>query len=332
MGNRDTLPARPPAPASQDAPPATGLTETGEFPAESAEVEPFECRTTASSVAPAEIRADQVACLVVLSGPSEGEIFTLEEGRGYVIGRADTADIRILDESVSRVHAHLSLRDGQFVLEDAQSKNGTFVGGRRIETQALADEDIICLGGVTQLKLCFVDARQERVHRRLLAAAVRDPLTGVYNRLHFDERLAAECAAAGRHGRPLCLLMIDIDDFKPINDRFGHPFGDEVLRGVAGALQQAIRREDMLFRYGGEEFAVLSRETAMAGALRLANRLRERVAAAGFATGAAEPLRVEVSIGIAEFADGMTGRDLVARADGGLYRAKREGKNRAVAT
>jgi diguanylate cyclase (GGDEF)-like protein len=250
----------------------------------------------------------------------------------YIIGRSENAKIRINDESVSRVHAHLSVREGQYILEDAQSKNGTFVEGNKIESRALAEDDIVALGGVTVLKFCFVDERQERTHRRLLAAAVRDPLTGVYNRLHFDERLSAECASARRHRRPLCLLMIDIDDFKPINDRYGHPFGDHVLRGVAAAIQQTIRREDVVFRYGGEEFAVLVRETGMLGALRLADRLRERVASISFADDSVEDtVEVRISVGAAEFDPTTDERDLVARADGGLYSAKRTGKNRTVA-
>src|SRR5207237_430473 len=110
-----------------------------------------------------------------------------------------------------------------------------------------------------------------------LYAALRDPLTDLYNRRHFDERFTAECAAARRHKRPCSLLLIDIDDFKVVNDSCGHQVGDDVLRIVGKALQETLRQEDEVFRFGGEEFAIIARETAVPGALELAERLRARI-------------------------------------------------------
>jgi diguanylate cyclase (GGDEF)-like protein len=223
-------------------------------------------------------------------------------------------------------------RDGQLTIEDMDSHNGTFVRGDRVRRRALAPEDMIRIGGFTVLKYCLIDSVEEELRRRLLAAALRDPLTGVHNRRHFDERLAAECAAARRHERPLSLLMVDVDDFKAINDRHGHRVGDAVLRAVAQALLEGVRREDAVFRYGGEEFAILLRETGLAGAVRLADRLRKRVAKLRAPGAAAHGARITVtiSIGAAAYTPDLADGDLIERADAGLYRAKRQGKDRVV--
>ncbi len=271
------------------------------------------------------------ACLVVLAGPNEGGLFKLKLNASYVVGRLGTASIQISDDGVSREHARVTVLQDEVVLEDLGSRNGTFVGDQRITRHVLANEDLIRVGASSILKFCYIDTLEEEARRRLVAAALRDALTGVYNRRHFDERLASECAAARRHARALSLLLIDIDDFKPVNDRHGHPVGDDVLRSTAQALKEGVRQEDLVFRYGGEEFAVLLRETGLDGALRLAARLCKKVARLRHGPADGPEIKVTISVGVAAYAPDTDEQQFLQLADSGLYQAKRTGKNRAIA-
>jgi diguanylate cyclase (GGDEF)-like protein len=157
-----------------------------------------------------------------------------------------------------------------------------------------------------------------------------DALTGVANRRHFDERLTAEIERAQRYAHPLCLLLIDLDHFKRINDSAGHAAGDAVLLRAAREMAQHARATDFLARIGGEEFALLLPEQGTDGAQVVAEHLREAIAAVDY--GAIAPgLHVTASIGIAMLREGE-GRDpLLRRADTALYAAKNAGRNRVMA-
>ncbi len=287
---------------------------------------------TATLGPPTAQQTSRRACLVVLAGPEEGALHKLKANTDVTIGRGEDANIRINDDGVSRIHAKVTVRGDSVVVEDMGSRNGTYVGEDRIKLHVLQPEELIRVGATSVLKFCYIDTLEESYRNRLLDAALRDSLTGIYNRRHFDERLAHECAAARRHRRPLALLLIDIDNFKAVNDAFGHPTGDAVLRGVAQTLKDGLRCEDLPFRYGGEEFAVLLRETELPGALRLAERLRRSVERSAYPSieRTDPPLKVTVSIGVATFGTALDDRKLVEDADAGLYEAKRAGKNRVV--
>ena len=173
----------------------------------------------------------------------------------------------------------------------------------------------------------------ERYHRELEQAndqlrklAVTDELTGLRNRRAFEERLAMEFSMARRRNRQLSVLLIDVDDFKRINDRWGHAAGDEALRRLGMILRTTVRLPDLAVRYGGEEFVILLPESGEESALGLARRLMARVAAEEWEN---EPLTV--SIGMAAITEPMiSGDQLVELADEALYAAKRAGKNRVV--
>jgi len=156
--------------------------------------------------------------------------------------------------------------------------------------------------------------------------ATRDWLTGLWNRAHFDERLGIETAAAARHKHSLSCIMLDIDHFKAVNDTHGHVFGDTVICAVAQTIQQSVRREDGVFRYGGEEFAILCPCVPIEGALHLAERIRWGVEQRSF-TSLVGPVSVTCSLGLADERNGMGG-DLIRAADAALYLAKRSGRNR----
>lgn len=163
-------------------------------------------------------------------------------------------------------------------------------------------------------------------HRELEARATRDPLTGVYNRGYFEERLALEMRWAHLAGTPLSLLMIDIDNFKAYNDTFGHPAGDEVLVVCASLFSEAVRDADLVARYGGEEFAVILPNADCAVAEEVAERVRRAVEAYPFLH-----RQVTISVGAACYPQhGEDAASLVASADAALYQAKGTGKNRVV--
>jgi diguanylate cyclase (GGDEF)-like protein len=183
-----------------------------------------------------------------------------------------------------------------------------------------------------------------RLYAQIEDQATKDGLTGLANHRHFYDRLAEELERARRTRQPVTLLMLDIDDFKRLNDTYGHPAGDEVLRTIGRLMQAELRKGgDLAARYGGEEFCVILPAVAAVrpagragepapetGATALAERLRRRIASFPFPLGpAGDPVRVTVSIGVASWPNGAEGLDeLVGRADAALYAAKRAGKDR----
>jgi diguanylate cyclase (GGDEF)-like protein len=168
-----------------------------------------------------------------------------------------------------------------------------------------------------------------RAYETTRQMSVRDSLTEAFNHRYFQETLSRELARHERSGQPLALVMLDIDDFKKINDRWGHPVGDLVLRGLVEELTKGVREMDTVARYGGEEFALIFPETTPAKAWVVADRLRNRVAGRLFVTPDLDhALGVTISVGLSCFPeDAGTKRLLIERADQTLYQAKRSGKN-----
>ena len=187
------------------------------------------------------------------------------------------------------------------------------------------------LGTNVVLKFTWADALEEEVQQRLYDNAVRDALTHTWNRRYFNERLAQEFSFAHRHQRPLSLLVIDLDHFKQVNDRFGHAAGDQVLRAIAARVQTDLRDEDVLARFGGEEFTVLLRDCLLVDAMAVAERIRRRVASTPVPF-EGRPVPVTISVGVACTAEEQmdSSQRLFSRADQRLYKAKREGRNRVV--
>ncbi len=169
-----------------------------------------------------------------------------------------------------------------------------------------------------------------RLHRLVERQANTDGLTELPNRRHFEEALEGEISRAERFGGSLALILADLDDFKQVNDRYGHQAGDDVLQTFADILRTTVREIDLPSRYGGEEFAVLLPQTDLEGAHRLAERLRRALAARPMATQPGGLVAVTASFGVAAFPDAPTPAALFASADEALYRAKRAGKNCVV--
>ena len=168
-------------------------------------------------------------------------------------------------------------------------------------------------------------------YSRVKAMAVRDSLTGCYNRGKFDEDMTSSLSCCSRYIRPTSLLMVGLDWFKAFNDHHGHPRGDELLKHVTTVLARCIRLCDKLYRYGGEEFAVLLPETGREGALIAAKRICRTMEEQQFpgADSSQPGGKVTVSVGVASYPeDGATNSELVAAADSALYEAKQQGRNR----
>jgi two-component system cell cycle response regulator len=185
----------------------------------------------------------------------------------------------------------------------------------------------------TQIRKRRYGARLRDNVQMSMELAVTDPLTGLYNRRYMESHVTSLVEQALARGKPLALLVLDIDYFKAVNDAHGHDAGDDVLREFATRLKKAIRGIDLACRYGGEEFVVVMPETDMAIAAIVAERIRRRIAGEPFSIGSgAAALDVTISVGIAALSGvSDTPAAIIKRADQALYRAKRDGRNRVVA-
>jgi two-component system, cell cycle response regulator len=293
---------------------------------------PFE-DTTRMSPAPRPAGSEEnAAYLVVLAGSAVGEMYKVDKER-TVMGRGDTADVRLLDEGISREHAQIvqevTTHGKQAILEDLGSTNGTFCNGTRVQRQVLSDGDKILLGSTTILKFTYTDKLDEMFQRQMSESALRDGLTKAFNKRYLTERLDNEFQHAMRNDAPLSLVFLDIDHFKKINDAHGHPAGDHVLVELAKLVMGALRNEDIFARYGGEEFAIVSRGIDVADAQALAERLRRSVEEHAFSfEGQSIPVTISVGVARAPREGVATPSEFVAVADETMYTAKRTGRNK----
>jgi diguanylate cyclase (GGDEF)-like protein len=165
---------------------------------------------------------------------------------------------------------------------------------------------------------------------------VTDPLINIFNRRYFDRRLQEECERSRRYDLPLSILLLDIDHFKMVNDTYGHPFGDSVLKNLGRLLVDTVRNTDIVARFGGEEICIIATNTMMPVAVELAERMRLLVEAADMAAAdgikGQPPVHITVSIGVSSFDSGInTAKELMEHADKALYHAKSQGRNRVAA-
>jgi diguanylate cyclase (GGDEF)-like protein len=270
------------------------------------------------------------AYLVVLAGASLGEMYKVD-GDKTIIGRGGKAQVRLLDDGISREHAQVVVEGNKIYLQDLGSTNGTFCNGMKVDRKELADGDKILVGSTTILKFTYHDNLDEIFQKQMYESALRDGLTKAFNKKYFTDRLESELTFALRHISPLVLVMFDIDHFKKVNDTYGHQAGDLVLSELATLLTAALRAEDVFARYGGEEFAVICRGTDVSQAQVVGERIRKAVEGHRFVYEGTQ-IPVTISVGIAALPDPAVkdATDLVSRADKALYQSKHGGRNRVT--
>ncbi len=277
--------------------------------------------------------------VTVVAGPSPGRFVSIERAnRAVFIGRDATCEFSLDDPSVSRRHARVYMSaphegaDLEVVLQNLQSTNGTLVNGEQVDRATLQHGDRIHIGDVL-LRFEMLDqvdiAYRDGIARRVKEGE-RDALTGLLLRQAMEDHLPALVEQCDAGGAPVSAVMMDLDHFKKVNDTMGHPVGDTVLRETGQLVREAIRREDLAIRYGGEEFLLVLAGARRLHARLLAERLREAVARTEF--GEIPGLRITCSLGVAERAPGEDLKEWLQRADEALYRAKDRGRNRSEAS
>ena len=269
--------------------------------------------------------------LVMLAGPDLGQRIDLAEGE-LTIGRESRCGVVLPLGGVSRVHCSIRRDASGIWLRDLGSTNGTRRNGETApphQDVGLEVGDLVAIGGAI-FKLLDAESPESEYHERVFRTMALDGLTQVRNRRSLQDALESEIARSRRHQHALSLLLLDVDRFKQVNDRHGHPCGDLVLQRIAALLSRHGRRENCIARYGGDEFAIVLAETALSGAMIFAERVRGAVEHEEIRSGD-DRVEVTVSVGVAEWSPQMGNpEDLIALADTALYRAKNAGRNRVA--
>jgi diguanylate cyclase (GGDEF)-like protein len=262
-----------------------------------------------------------------------GKHFLLEKNKIH-LGRDETNDIAINDEKISKVHCEILIIKSsqgieQILIKDMGSTNGTYVNAELIDQVTLYAGDKIQIGD-TVLSLSYSDELEKEYHAKLFNYAVRDSHTGLYNKRFIVNELENISRIARRSGRAFSIIIIDIDDFKKINDLYGHISGDEYLKSIAGLFSQLLREQDIAGRIGGEEFLIILPETTIDGAFQLAVRIRKNVE--NFVLNFLNfKIKTTISAGVCQYENTIKDvNELLDIADQALYETKRSGKNRVM--
>jgi diguanylate cyclase (GGDEF)-like protein len=242
-------------------------------------------------------------------------------------GRDKECEVQLTDNSVSRKHARIESGEQGFRLIDLGSTNGTFINDQLTKLSPLTDGDYIRVGNCIFRFLEGGNIEAE-YHEEIYRLTILDGLTGIHNKRYLLEFLDRELARSARHQRPLSLIMVDVDEFKSVNDRFGHLGGDYTLREMVSCVRHTIRREELFARYGGEEFAIVLPETTLEGARVAAERIRTHVAQHRFSF---DDLAFQITVSLGVFTttgdESLAPTELIRQADQKLYLAKHAGRN-----
>lgn len=263
------------------------------------------------------------------------------EREEVIIGRALEADVRVNDTRVSRQHACIRTEvdeasgDISYVLYDLDSGSGTFLNGEKIEKDTLQNGDKIGIGrNLLKFELLDeIDREYQHQIRRLLA---HDDLTGLLSSRSFFSELRREAAQAKHNGLPFCVLMMDIDHFKAVNDTYGHLTGSKTIEEIGLCINNVLRNGDVAARFGGEEFAAFLLDAEVNQALVAAERIRKAIEKQAFSVikhGRPSGIHhITMSIGVSAYpVDSEDPIELVEMADSALYRAKHLGRNKICA-
>ena len=271
------------------------------------------------------------ASLILIAHPLNealGTRFRLRPRTSVVFGRADTAEISLPEvNSLSREHARLTYKSESVVIEDLGSTNGTYVNEVRIEEPTVLRSGDRFQVGAAHFKFLQERDIENAYHQAIHDLVILDGLTQIANKRRFEEEAAREFGRARRYGRPLSLILFDVDRFKVVNDTHGHLCGDFVLKKIVELTIPLLRREQVFARVGGEEFVILCPEGEPRSARILAERVRSRVARNGFSH-AGTAFGVTCSFGIAGIGPDIASvQELYEAADRAMYRSKNAGRN-----
>lgn len=274
--------------------------------------------------------ANETGAFLVTISPVESHQGLTEIQHRCSIGSSIGCGISVASHGIADHHAEVIREGSDYFLVDMGSIGGTYVNNSRVLQHHLTDGDLIRIGE-SKFKFLTADSPELEYHKRLLQRAVRDGLTGAYNKSFMLAFLQRELNRCNLHDRPLCVLMMDIDYFKQINDTYGHQAGDEVLCEFTSRISPLLDADDILARYGGEEFAVVMCENDLKDAFELGNRIATAIRKTKFCTLKAT-IPVTVSIGVAGItgleSNGPTPAELIDEADRMLYQAKSSGRDR----
>ena len=273
---------------------------------------------------------EEECCIVQIHGPELGKKYTLLE-QEFTIGREEGNHIVVDLDNVSRRHAMIIHRQGRMFVKDLGSTNGTYLNDAEVTQETpLRSGDLIKVGG-SIFKFLTGDNVELQYHETIYTLTIVDGLTGVNNKRYFLEYLEREMGRCHRYGRPLTLMMFDIDFFKKINDVHGHLAGDYVLRELAQSVKRMVRKEQCFARYGGEEFALVVPEDGLEKARIFAEKIRRTIEEKAFSF-ENQDIPVTLSIGVADMTSDMVDPlQFIKVADANLYKAKKTGRNRVVA-
>ena len=272
--------------------------------------------------------AEKPAALLVVGGELNGTLFDLI-GKEVTIGRHAENTVPLEFSGISRFHFKITCQsETEHLLIDAGSKNGTYLNNNKLEKEHLLQKgDTIKIGSIALRYLPKGDP-ERLTYDKLKHDANTDGLTGCFNKSYFNNRLDMEVKKSKVSGRPLSLIIFDLDHFKKLNDKYGHDAGDFVLKKMAEVIRvNGVREEDTFARYGGEEFVILLPNTNIKQGFEIAERLRKLIEEQEFIY-EKERLPVTASIGIADYRKGVSdGTTLFKHADEAVYTSKSNGRN-----
>lgn len=267
-------------------------------------------------------------CLIMIKGDFVGQVYHLATDV-TMIGRSDDVELVVSDISISRKHAMIVNRTNGYYVSDLGSTNGCWVNRDEIkEPTKLEEGDKVTLGNVV-FKFSYQDEDDTEYHLLLRNMAIKDGLTRVYNKRYFSETLVKEFDFNRRNSVGLAIILFDIDKFKQVNDTWGHPAGDFVLKELAQLVEKDARGYDVFARFGGEEFVFLLRGAPLEAAVALAERVRCEVEEHIFSYDGIE-LKITISLGVSWWSGDScykNAEELIEASDRRLYEAKAAGRN-----
>jgi diguanylate cyclase (GGDEF)-like protein len=282
----------------------------------------------------AHAHVETEADIILIAHPESqrlGSRFRLSPGTTLEIGRSAAVGVSLPEVmSISRKHARLRYLGPTVTLEDLGSTNGTYINGQPIHDRTVLRSGDRFQTAAVHFKFLHEQDVESAYHLAIYELVAKDGLTEIFNKRKLEEELQRELARAVRHLRPLSLIIFDLDEFKTINDTYGHLCGDFILKQVASLARDLVRPEQVLARVGGDEFVIVAPETGAEGAEALAAKLRDRIVGYEHRYGDVR-IPVSCSFGVAQLGREMaTPQALYQAADQALLLSKRTGRNRVA--